>query len=331
MKRHHMPGFRATHGTHEFFRHGGSIGCRLTPGRVHKGKRMGGHMGDVKKTVQNLVLLEIDETQNLLLVQGSIPGAPQRLRRHPQRQEEDGREGQAQGPGRGRGEVEEPDEGLEGGRRPAKPAAKKYQPRSSRASGCPSSATAPTDTTSSTGARSSRASPRARSSSSKRSTRSSKLLRRGSACSTSAAGRARGCSTPGAWARRARWSASIATRCEPADPDARVCAATSTDDRRGAPRGARAFDVVLSDMAPDTTGVRSTDQARSEGLFERALEIAELMLAPTATSSASCSRGPTSRRSASAWRARFAEVKMVKPESSRAQSIEIFLAGKGFT
>lgn len=75
MKRHHMPGFRATHGTHEFFRHGGSIGCRLTPGRVHKGKRMGGHMGDVKKTVQNLVLLEVDEAQNLLLIQGSIPGA----------------------------------------------------------------------------------------------------------------------------------------------------------------------------------------------------------------------------------------------------------------
>ncbi len=64
MKRHHMPGFRSTHGTHEFFRHGGSIGCRLTPGRVHKGKRMSGHMGDVKKTVQNLVLLEIDAEQN---------------------------------------------------------------------------------------------------------------------------------------------------------------------------------------------------------------------------------------------------------------------------
>jgi large subunit ribosomal protein L3 len=75
MKRHHMPGFRATHGTHEFFRHGGSIGCRLTPGRVHKGKRMGGHMGDVKRTVQNLVLLEIDEPNNILLIQGSVPGA----------------------------------------------------------------------------------------------------------------------------------------------------------------------------------------------------------------------------------------------------------------
>jgi len=74
MKRHHMPGFRATHGTHEFFRHGGSIGCRLTPGRVHKGKRMGGHMGDVKRTVQNLVLMEIDAEQNLLLVRGAVPG-----------------------------------------------------------------------------------------------------------------------------------------------------------------------------------------------------------------------------------------------------------------
>jgi large subunit ribosomal protein L3 len=75
MKRHHMPGFRATHGTHEFFRHGGSVGCRLTPGRVHKGKRMGGHMGAVKRTVQNLVLVEIDAAENVLLVRGSVPGA----------------------------------------------------------------------------------------------------------------------------------------------------------------------------------------------------------------------------------------------------------------
>src|SRR5260221_10363939 len=74
MKRHHMPGFRASHGTHEFFRHGGSVGCRLTPGRVHKGKRMSGQMGDTKRTVQNLILLEIDTAENLLLVRGSIPG-----------------------------------------------------------------------------------------------------------------------------------------------------------------------------------------------------------------------------------------------------------------
>jgi large subunit ribosomal protein L3 len=75
MKKHHMPGFKASHGTHEFFRHGGSIGCRLTPGRVHKGKRMSGHMGDVRRTVQNLILVEIDTEQNVLLVRGSIPGA----------------------------------------------------------------------------------------------------------------------------------------------------------------------------------------------------------------------------------------------------------------
>jgi large subunit ribosomal protein L3 len=74
MKLHHMGGKPNSHGCHEFFRHGGSIGCRLTPGRVHRGKRMSAHMGDVKRTVQNLVLLEIDDAQNLLIVRGSVPG-----------------------------------------------------------------------------------------------------------------------------------------------------------------------------------------------------------------------------------------------------------------
>ncbi len=74
MKRHHMPGFRATHGTHEFFRHGGSIGCRLTPGRVHKGKRMSGHMGDERKTIQNLELVEVIPQDNVVLVRGPVPG-----------------------------------------------------------------------------------------------------------------------------------------------------------------------------------------------------------------------------------------------------------------
>ena len=74
MKRHNMPGFRATHGTHEFFRHGGSIGCRLTPGKVHKGKRMGGRMGNERVKVQNLVLMDIDAENNVLLVRGAIPG-----------------------------------------------------------------------------------------------------------------------------------------------------------------------------------------------------------------------------------------------------------------
>ena len=74
MKRHHMSGFRATHGTHEFFRHGGSVGCRLTPGRVHKGKRMGGHMGDVRRTVQNLKVVEVIPEKNVLLIAGAVPG-----------------------------------------------------------------------------------------------------------------------------------------------------------------------------------------------------------------------------------------------------------------
>lgn len=76
MKRHGMKGTRTTsHGAHEFFRHGGSIGCRLTPGRVHKGKRMSGHMGDETKTVQNLEVVEILPEENVVLVRGAVPGA----------------------------------------------------------------------------------------------------------------------------------------------------------------------------------------------------------------------------------------------------------------
>jgi large subunit ribosomal protein L3 len=75
LKKHHMKGMRGSHGTHEYFRHGGSIGCRLTPQRVHKGKRMSGHMGDEKKTIQNLQLFRILADENCILVRGSIPGA----------------------------------------------------------------------------------------------------------------------------------------------------------------------------------------------------------------------------------------------------------------
>jgi large subunit ribosomal protein L3 len=74
MKRHKLGGSRNTHGTHEFFRHGGSIGCRLTPGRVHKGKRMSGHMGDERKTIQNLELVDIVDGDNIILVRGAVPG-----------------------------------------------------------------------------------------------------------------------------------------------------------------------------------------------------------------------------------------------------------------
>jgi len=76
IKRHHMGGKPATHGVHEYFRHGGSIGCRLTPGKVHKGKRMGGQMGNERKTAQNLKIAKVLPEEGVLLVQGSIPGAP---------------------------------------------------------------------------------------------------------------------------------------------------------------------------------------------------------------------------------------------------------------
>jgi len=75
IKKHHMKGMTRAHGTHEYYRHGGSIGCRLTPQRVHKGKRMAGQMGNEKVTVQNLQLFRILAEENVILVRGSVPGA----------------------------------------------------------------------------------------------------------------------------------------------------------------------------------------------------------------------------------------------------------------
>lgn len=75
IKKHHMSGMTRAHGTHEYFRHGGSIGCRLTPQRVHKGKRMAGQMGNEKVSVQNLQLFRILADENCILVRGSVPGA----------------------------------------------------------------------------------------------------------------------------------------------------------------------------------------------------------------------------------------------------------------
>ncbi len=75
IKKHHMKGMTRAHGTHEYYRHGGSIGCRLTPQRVHKGKRIAGQMGNEKVTVQNLQLFRILAEENCILVRGSVPGA----------------------------------------------------------------------------------------------------------------------------------------------------------------------------------------------------------------------------------------------------------------
>ena len=74
IKRHNMRGEKRTHGQHEVYRHGGSIGCRLTPGRVLKGKRMAGQMGNERVTVQNLKIVKVMKDEGLLLVSGPIPG-----------------------------------------------------------------------------------------------------------------------------------------------------------------------------------------------------------------------------------------------------------------
>jgi len=75
MKRYGFRGGDATHGNSISHRSGGSIGQCQTPGRVFKGKKMAGHMGDVKRTLQNLSVVRVDEERNLLLVKGSVPGA----------------------------------------------------------------------------------------------------------------------------------------------------------------------------------------------------------------------------------------------------------------
>ena len=65
----------SSHGTHEFFRHGGSIGTRLTPGHVFKGKKMPGQMGNARVTTQNLRLHSIDAERNLIFIIGAVPGS----------------------------------------------------------------------------------------------------------------------------------------------------------------------------------------------------------------------------------------------------------------
>lgn len=90
-----------------------------------------------------------------------------------------------------------------------------------------------------------------------------------------------------------------------------------------------AFDVVLSDMAPDTSGVRSLDQARSETLFERALEIAELTLARGGAFVGKLFQGPAFQQLATRCRGGFGKVVFAKPRSSRADSIEQYVVATG--
>jgi len=75
MKRHHFAGGYASHGNSLSHRAPGSIGQRQTPGRVFKGKRMSGHLGVVRRTTENLRVVEVDSERNLILIRGAVPGA----------------------------------------------------------------------------------------------------------------------------------------------------------------------------------------------------------------------------------------------------------------
>jgi large subunit ribosomal protein L3 len=75
MKRHNFAGLRATHGVSVSHRSHGSTGQRQDPGKVFKGKKMAGHMGDKLRTMQNLEIIKSDLENDLLYVKGSIPGS----------------------------------------------------------------------------------------------------------------------------------------------------------------------------------------------------------------------------------------------------------------
>ena len=75
MKRHNFSGLRATHGVSVSHRSHGSTGQRQDPGKVFKGKKMAGHMGDKLRTIQNLEIIKSDLENNLLYLKGSIPGS----------------------------------------------------------------------------------------------------------------------------------------------------------------------------------------------------------------------------------------------------------------
>ena len=74
VKRWGFAGGKRTHGQSDRQRHPGSIGMRTTPGRVFKGHKMGGHMGDTIQTIKNLKLVSISDDTNLIAVKGAVPG-----------------------------------------------------------------------------------------------------------------------------------------------------------------------------------------------------------------------------------------------------------------
>src|SRR6267142_2674520 len=75
VKRHRFAGGDSTHGAKGWHRRSGAIGQRLFPGTVMRGMRMPGHMGQVRRTTQNLEVIQVRETENVLLIKGAIPGS----------------------------------------------------------------------------------------------------------------------------------------------------------------------------------------------------------------------------------------------------------------
>ncbi len=75
MRRHHFAGNVRTHGTHEYRRHGGSIGTNMTPGRVKKGMKMPGQHGNKTRSVLSQKIVKVVAEQNLLLIHGGVPGS----------------------------------------------------------------------------------------------------------------------------------------------------------------------------------------------------------------------------------------------------------------
>jgi large subunit ribosomal protein L3 len=74
MKRHGFKGAPGSHGTHEYFRHGGAIGAAAYPSRVFKGKKMPGHYGNQSRTIKNLQVVDIHPSENLILLKGAVSG-----------------------------------------------------------------------------------------------------------------------------------------------------------------------------------------------------------------------------------------------------------------
>lgn len=94
--------------------------------------------------------------------------------------------------------------------------------------------------------------------------------------------------------------------------------------------GPGSWDIVLSDMAPDTSGHRFTDQTRSEALVMRALELAVEVLAPGGSFVAKIFQGGDFSEVKTAIAAHFEDVRVVRPDATRRESIEVYLCGRRF-